>query len=187
MVSRFSFAKVDPKSAGSWDMTNAARNKAAGPSRFKLVNAWRDFLSRWRRTTWPDRALLCEAMLLLAFARIVIAVLPFRTVGRIAGWIRVSNAPSDEVRAATVRRVGWAIGACAKRAPFRAVCFQQGLAAQIMLRRRGVPSILHFGAAPDVQNGLVAHVSVRDGDTNVVGGEDAARFPVLITFPPIGR
>jgi hypothetical protein len=56
-----------------------------------------------------------------------------------------------------------------------------------MLRRRGVPSILYYGAAPDNQNGLSAHVWVRDGGVNVIGGEIASRFTVLATFPPLGE
>jgi len=52
-----------------------------------------------------------------------------------------------------------------------------------MLRRRGVPSFLYFGAAPDDERGLIAHVWVRDGEVNIVGGKEAPRFAVLATFP----
>jgi len=64
------------------------------------------------------------------------------------------------------------------------MCFEQGLAAQLMLRRRGIASVLYFGVAPNDQNGLAAHVWVRDGDVDVVGGESASEFAVLATFPP---
>ncbi len=143
----------------------------------------RGFRRSWRNTTWGDRALLCEAMATLAFSRIVIAVLPFRMVFGAAGAIRVSHPAGDERRVAIVRRIRRAIRACATHAPFRAVCIQQGLAAQIMLRRRGVPSLLYFGAAPDKERGVVAHVWVCDRDTCVVGGERSSRFTILATFP----
>jgi hypothetical protein len=64
------------------------------------------------------------------------------------------------------------------------LCFQQGIAAQLMLRRRGIPSVLFYGAAQDELAGLFAHVWVRDRDVNVVGGEIAHRFAMLATFPP---
>jgi hypothetical protein len=64
------------------------------------------------------------------------------------------------------------------------LCFQQGLAAQLMLRRRGVPSVLYYGAAQDDRSGLFAHAWVRDGDVDVIGCEIASRFAVLATFPP---
>jgi hypothetical protein len=53
-----------------------------------------------------------------------------------------------------------------------------------MLRRRGIPSVLYYGAAQDNRTGLSTHVWVRDGDLMVVGGEIAHRFAILATFPP---
>ena len=101
------------------------------------------FLSRWRRISGPDRALLCEAMALLAFARVAIALLPFETVGRIAAPALGAALPAHEERIRIRSRVQWAVRACARRAPFKAVCFQQGLAAQLTLAQRHIlaPSI----------------------------------------------
>jgi hypothetical protein len=53
-----------------------------------------------------------------------------------------------------------------------------------MLRRRGIPSVLYYGVAPDQGKGLAAHVWVRNGDFCVVGGEGSSHFAVLATFPP---
>jgi hypothetical protein len=141
------------------------------------------FLGKWHKTSWRDRVLLCEAMIALASARIAVGVLPFQTVCRAAGRIRVNRPVENEARAVIVRQVRWAIHACARRAPFRAVCVQQGLAAQTMLRRRGVPSLLYFGAALDRVRGLEAHVWVRDGESDVVGCEESYRFAILARFP----
>jgi hypothetical protein len=63
------------------------------------------------------------------------------------------------------------------------LCFQQGLAAQLMLRRRGIPSVLYYGAAQGDRTGLCAHVWVQDGEVDVIGGEIAHRFAILATFP----
>jgi Transglutaminase-like superfamily len=137
----------------------------------------------WRQSR-QDRLLLLEAAVWLTIASFAIAVLPFRHVGSLAAMrIRRSEA-SRQMRLTEARRIRWAILVCARRVPWRAMCFQQGLAAQIMLRRRGVPSRLHYGAASDEQRGLSAHVWVRDGDVNVIGGEIAYRFALLVTFPP---
>jgi len=133
--------------------------------------------------SWRDRMLMLEAALWLAAASIAIATLPFRHVQRMAELPVRRIALSPASHAATVRRVRWSIIACARRAPWRARCFQQGLAAHWMLRRSAVASVLYYGAAPDAKRGLVAHVWVRAGDTDVIGGEAAARFAVLATFP----
>lgn len=142
-----------------------------------------DLIRKIWRLPWHDRTLLVEATLLLAVAATAIAVLPFRLVGRLAARPVHQQAPPPQTRLIETRRVRWAIAASARRVPWRAMCFQQGLAAQIMLRRRGIPSVLYYGAAPDDQRGLMAHVWVRDGEIDVIGGEIALRYAVLATFP----
>jgi len=148
--------------------------------RIKFINLLRKFL----RLSWQDRFLLLEAILWLGVAGLAIAVLPFRNIGLLAARQIRRPKPPDPVRLAQVRRIRWAIVATAGRVPWRAVCFQQGLAAQFMLRRRGIPSVLYYGAAQDDRSGLSTHVWVRDGDLEVVGGEIACRFAILATFPP---
>jgi hypothetical protein len=143
-----------------------------------------DLLRRFWCLSWQDRLLLLEAILWLATAAIAIAVLPFRHVGLLAARpVRLQKLP-EQGRSNNVPRVRWAIITTAERVPWRALCFQQGLAAQFMLRRRGIPSVLYYGVAQNDRNGLHAHVWVRDGDVDVIGGEIADRFAVLTTFPP---
>jgi Transglutaminase-like superfamily len=140
-------------------------------------------LRKFWQLPWQDRPLLLEAILWLAIAGVAIAVLPFRHVGSLAaGPIRRRKFPL-QARATTVRRIRWAIITTAARVPWRALCFQQGLAAQLMLRRRGIPSVLYYGSAQDERRGLHAHVWVRDGDVDVIGGEIAHRFAILAAFP----
>jgi Transglutaminase-like superfamily len=133
--------------------------------------------------TARDRLLLLKALGWLALAALAVAALPFRSLERLAARPVRGREPPQPARTATVNRVRWAILACARRVPWRAQCFEQGLAAQFMLRRRGIPSVLYYGAAPDGGDGLCAHVWVRDGHTDVVGCEVAARFAVLTTYP----
>ncbi|GGF06706.1 hypothetical protein GCM10011611_10240 [Aliidongia dinghuensis] len=145
-------------------------------------------LRKWRRLAWPDRALLCEAVLLLAIARVAIAALPFRWLVRLLGRGDSAAAPLADMPEALITRVRWAVVAGARRVPWRAVCFQQGVAAHWMLRRRGVPSVLYYGTAPTLTQagaakGLAAHVWVRAGALDVIGGEVAGRFAVLARFP----
>jgi len=132
-----------------------------------------------------DRLLLVEATLCLAIAALAIAGLPFRQVGRLAARPVRRSEPAPQERLRDVKRIRWAIVVAARRVPWRALCFQQGLAAQFMLRRRGVPSVLYYGVAPQ-RNGLSAHVWVRDGEVNVIGGEVASRYAQLAAFPPQG-
>jgi hypothetical protein len=151
----------------------------------RLADAYAiNLLRKFRRLSWQDGLLLLEALLWLTIAGVAIAVLPFRHVGFLAARpIRQRTLPRT-ARMNKVRRIRWAILSTASRVPWPALCFQQGLAAQLMLRQRGIPSALYYGAAQDKRSGLYAHVWVRDGDVDVVGGEIAHRFAVLAVFPP---
>jgi len=138
-------------------------------------------LARLRALSPRDRRLLAEAMATLALAALAVALLPLRTIGAFVGRPARRTA-SGTARASAVARVRWAVIACASRAPFRAKCFEQGLAAVWLLRRRGVSATLHFGAARE-QEKLIAHVWVTVDGEDVIGGENKDRFFELARFP----
>src|SRR5262245_50464479 len=102
---------------------------------------------------WHDRMLVLEAVLWLGVASLAIAILPFRQVGRLAG-ISIRRQLPSQTCLTEVRRIRWAVLLTARRVPWHAMCFEQGLAAQFMLRRRGIPSVLYYGAALDDQRRL---------------------------------
>ena len=121
-----------------------------------------------------------EALGWVTLASLAIAVLPFPRIAAIASWKMLQDSPDA---GELVSRVRWAVGAVSMRVPWRAVCFQQGLAAHLMLRRHGVDSVLYYGAAHNPDTTLAAHVWVRAGDHDVVGCEEAPRYALLATFP----
>lgn len=131
--------------------------------------------------SWSDRLLLAEALATLAAASLAIRLLPFRRVAAGAARARPPRAGAD---ARLLARVRWSVNAWGRRVPWRAVCFQRGLAAHWMLRRRGIASVLHYGAAQVPDEGLSAHVWVSVGERIVTGGGEAPRFARLASFPP---
>lgn len=134
------------------------------------------------RLSWTERFTLIEAALWIAVASVTITLLPFRCVRRLGERPVRRTERSSAQHAEIIRKVRWSIAACAKRVPWRAKCFQQGLAAHCMLRSNGVPSILYYGVAPAYAGGLAAHVWVGDGATSIFG-ENIAGFAVLATLP----
>ncbi len=117
---------------------------------------------------------------MLALASLLIAILSFRRIAAIAA-IRRSATAATPTQARAIERV---VAAWGRRVPWRAVCFQQGLAAQLMLRRRGLVAALYYGAARDETGQLIAHVWVRSGAVDVIGCEGAERYGLLAVFPP---
>jgi Transglutaminase-like superfamily len=127
-----------------------------------------------------DWLLLGEGLLALALASLAIALLPFRWVAAAAS---VRGRRPQRSDSETVRRVRGAIQGWSRRVPWRAVCFQRGLALHWMLRRRGIPSVLSYGARHEGDK-LAAHVWIDVEGETVIGGEEAPSFACLARFPP---
>jgi hypothetical protein len=143
-------------------------------------------LSRFFALNGSNKRVLVEALLSLVLASVAIRILPFR---RTAAWM--SSAPGRVSEQANheqlVNQCRWAVLTWADRVPWRAVCFQRGLALHVMLRRRGIPSTLNYGVAHGGAKGLRAHVWLSTNGRMVLGGEDAPAFTCLAVFPASGQ
>ena len=139
-------------------------------------------VGRWRALNGGERLALVEAAATLALASAMVRFAPFRRVAALASR-PVATAGGTDAAAASAR-IAWAVRAAARRARFRAVCIEQGLAAQLMLRRRGFASTMHYGVSPDEARGLTAHVWVTLHGHPVVGVAEAAAFREVARFPP---
>jgi hypothetical protein len=143
-----------------------------------VASDWR----RLKRIAWRDRLLLIEAAAVLAVASMAIQLMPFRrVVGAVARGVEGRGA--RPVSFGEIERARWAIEACARRLPWKIVCFQKGVAMQTLLRRRGIATALHYGVAQDAERGLSAHVWVTHAGEAIIGGDRAPDYTCLATFP----
>lgn len=131
-------------------------------------------LRRFLHADGHRRALVVEAVLYLALARLGLAVVPFPHLARGLG----AFTPPQDARAAAAfrpgaaeiaREIGWAVTRAARYLPFHAVCLPQALAARHMLRRRGVASVLHFGACGNATAEIKAHAWLDAAGVEVTG------------------
>ena len=137
------------------------------------------FAARLIRRPLRDNMILAEAVVALMAGWAAVRFLPFRTAVRIA-----SVELGHQAERPDVERVSRAVAVAAKRVPWRAVCFQQGLALQWMLRRRGVDARLQYGVGHAPSSELHAHVWVTVGDEIVMGGDEAPAYKSVATYPP---
>ena len=122
-----------------------------------------------------ERILLVEALLLVTAAAAAIRARSFLAV------VRFGAVPLGAARPIEPRAVTAAVLAVARRMPFRAKCFEQGLAVQRMLRRRGLDARLHYGIA--LAGGITAHVWVSLKGDIVHGGETASLYREVGQWP----
>jgi len=143
------------------------------------------------RLSWGERSLLVEAVSWLAVARLTVVLLPFRVASRHLGTHMAETPGADEPGATQdLRRIAWAIGAVARRTPWRSKCLEQAIAAKAMLRVRGLPNTMYVGVARPAEGGKVpleAHAWLRCGSVHVTGGVRVERFAVTATFADPGR
>lgn len=136
----------------------------------------------WRRHVPRNYARIVEAACCVTIAHTAIRVLPFRHLTRaferpVAHPVLTESARRDAI--ADVRR---AITAAASRLPGSPSCFARAVAAQAMLRRRGVRTTLFYGARTANGRDLRAHVWLYAGDDAVVGQENAPEYTVIAEY-----
>ena len=123
--------------------------------------------------------LLVEAGAAMVVASLAVRLAPFRSLAERLGRGGANSAAADAETAYWLRR---AVMAWARRLPWRTLCFEQGLTAFALLRRRGLAATLHYGAAT-IEGELKAHVWVTSGKGEVVGCENKDDYGLLARFP----
>ena len=152
-----------------------------------LSRSIRHPLRRFAQVDGRRRALAVEAVLYLALARLGLLALPFPALARRIGTFTPPQTAETVAlhrpdAADIARNVGWAVTRAARYLPFRAVCLPQALAARHMLRRRGVASVLHFGAIDGATAGIRTHAWLDAAGVEVTGYPLAAGCTEIARF-----
>ena len=132
---------------------------------------------RFARTKPARRALLVEAGWNLALARAAVRWRPFRDA---IGFGAIALGPRRDIESGAVVA---AVEAAAARVPWRSVCFDQGLAVQRALRRRGRNARLYYGLSPPGEGPLEAHVWIVLEGQIIIGGEQSGGHKPVAVFP----
>ncbi len=136
------------------------------------------------------RALLLEALLWLMAARLALIFVPFPKLARRLGtFVPPADARAMPARtgvapeqAGLAEAVGWAVTCAARHAPFEAACLPRAMAARVMLGRRGVHSVLQFGAARGLTKPLDAHAWLDAAGVKVTGYPVARHLAEIACF-----
>jgi hypothetical protein len=151
-----------------------------------LPRRWRSF----RTVGWRRRGLMAEAAVWLLVARLALVAAPFPWLARRLGAfvapgdprVAAARAAASPEAAQLARDVSWAVTRGALYVPFKAVCLPQAMAARVMLKRRGVASALHFGAAKGKDRPFDAHAWLDAAGVEVTGYPIARQFAEIACF-----
>ncbi len=133
-------------------------------------------------------ALALEAFAWLTTAWLALDMLPGKTYRKLLMRTVTANRGDQSVefigQNRQLARIAWAVQRVSDRVPFRSVCFHRGIAAQQMLKRRGIASMLHYGVAKTREGRVLqAHVWVSSDGRDVIGGEAKNGFQEIAFFP----
>lgn len=134
-----------------------------------------------RRERTAHRLRVLEAAIALILVSVLLAILPFRILARLAGRAEAGSYPPGLTTDAAAAAVGQAIAAAARRLPWHPKCLAQALAGSWMLRRRGLPAQLCFGVSNE-DGKLRAHAWLVSGSGTVCGGPAAAGFTPIASL-----
>jgi len=135
-----------------------------------------------------QQMLVVEASVSMLVARVSLAIFPFRRVAKGLGAFVPPSDPrvlrrgegASEHDAQMARLIGRAVRSSAPWMPFKSVCLQQAMAAHAMLKRRGIPSVMHFGAGKSDEKPIDAHAWLDAAGVKVTG------YPVASTMAELG-
>jgi hypothetical protein len=137
-----------------------------------------------RYPVMKHRLRVLEAACALSLVGILLRILPFRSVLKLAGDVRtgtVENAVKGRTGDPVAAGVGSAVVRAAAWLPWDAKCLVQALGGRLMLKRRGVPSVLVFGVAKK-EDQISAHAWLVAGGGMVCGGREAPAFMPIAAF-----
>lgn len=130
-----------------------------------------------------EYVLFMEAWIFLAFARAVLIFLQFKKIVPLLGKTMVET--TDEITEKKIdllALISLSLNRAAKYSPWRTKCFEQAIAAKMMLKRRGMKTTLYLGVYKDQMNKLGAHAWLKYNSIIVTGGPFIEKYTVINWF-----
>lgn len=148
------------------------------------MTSWRDRVRYVAIRPLSTQWLLVQTLVLLGLARLAIKTVSYDRLERRMGVrhgessLELSDGELDEVR-----QVMRALRQVSKHTPWTSNCFPQALVAQLLLRRRGLPTTIYLGAAFSKDSAaLTGHAWSRCGPIYVTGGNGETKFGAVMSY-----
>ncbi|MCK9372317.1 MAG: lasso peptide biosynthesis B2 protein [Sulfuricurvum sp.] len=154
-----------------------------------LITLLKRKLMVWHALPLAQKALFFEAAYFLGIARLMVAFIPFKRIAPTLGTLIDKNdLPKETVTDTRAIHIAHAIALAVRYTPWESVCLPQAIAAQRMLRRRGLEWNLYLGVARDEEgSGLKAHAWLRNGTVILCGAAGHRNFTVVSVFSSIHK
>lgn len=134
-------------------------------------------IDRFFRLKWAEKELLIWTYLLLWFLRIVLWLLPFKTIRALIERNLIARNITADKRP-TVATIIWSIRAMSRYVP-QATCLTQALAGKVLLAAFGYESCVRIGVGKDQYGKFQAHAWLEECDRIILGRSEEEYTPLL--------
>jgi len=144
-----------------------------------------------RKHSMHEYALFAEAWFFLAVSRILIFFVPFKKLLPILGR-QLNNTEAEKAASKPgtspvfLKMIQISILRAASRSPWRTKCFEQALAARMMLKKRKMESVIYFGLNKNLFNAQkeesAAHAWIVCSGFTITGGRNNKMFTIVGRF-----
>jgi hypothetical protein len=132
-----------------------------------------------RKIGVTDYKLFAEAWYFLAKARLMLVFRPFKKI--VPALTNTGETKQGSLE--ELQLIKLSIARACVRSPWRTKCFEQALAAKMMLKRRGIESTTYFGVRKGgADEKMNAHAWLKSGDLIVTGWQKVNTYTILATF-----
>ena len=147
---------------------------------------WRARWYSYRSWSKSRRGLVLEALCMLGLCRFLVRYVSFNlTASRMLGWFMAETVKTlDSTDAEVARDVGWIVERMADNTLWESACLPQAMAAQNMLKRRGISSTLYLGLNTQGRHrpGQEAHAWLRCGEFILTGESEMGDFQSVACY-----
>jgi hypothetical protein len=133
--------------------------------------------------TFKAYSLFAEAWLLTAFARLLLLTVSFKKLTPLLGkQVNKKEGQTLTILGNRYKAISMAIERAARYSPWRVACFEQAIAAKLMLKFRGEGSTVNFGVKKTADEKMLAHAWVICNNELITGGKDYEGFVIVNSF-----
>jgi hypothetical protein len=137
-------------------------------------------LLRFWSLTRREKQFFCEAAILLLLSNICVRTIAFRHIDSFLRARWNGDTRGDFNRADDIELVNLSLLRAANPLRWKTLCLSRSIAAFIMLRRRGIPAVMHMGVKFHQNSSLHAHAWVHiDTDLTERNSDSSGFTPVV--------
>lgn len=130
-----------------------------------------------------ERRLLIKAWLWLGAVRLMLWLMPFKSLQYFLAHAGQRPMAKPAARAIQPERIVWAVEVAGRYIP-RATCLPQALSAQALLKRAGFQADLCIGVAREGESQLTGHAWLESRGRVIIGNNEVEKY---VPLPALGK